>query len=286
MWFDPLRALLLQITLAGCAALLSRRAKIAAIVIALVGVFGAPWLAGSSALARGGSTLLGFIGLIRVVDVVRTREPWSEWRRLLHVESFVDSRALQRAPMRLDVLAFGRALLWAGAAAIGLRVAQMPGLVPRWTGGAVFTYAVIEAGYAVAGATYRALGFLAPPLHVYPIASLSITELWGKRWAIPVSAWLRENCYRPLARRGRPRLGLLFGFVASGFGHAYPIFVAVGLRMAGWMIAFFVVQGLAVVVEARLGVGRWPRMARRAWTVAIMLASSPLFVEPALQVLL
>ncbi len=286
MWFDPLRAVLLQITLAGCAAVVSRRAKPVAIALGLVGVFGAPWLAGSHPLARGGTTLLGFIGLIRIIDVVRTREPWTEWRRLLHVESFVDSRTLQRAPMRLDALAFGLALLWGGAAWVGLRVAQSPMLAVRWAGGAVFTYTVIEAGYAVAGAVYRGLGFIAPPLHVVPVASLSIAELWGKRWAIPVSVWLRENCYLPLARRGRPRLGLLFGFVASGVGHAYPIFVAVGLRMAGWMVAFFVVQGIAVVVEARLGVTRWPRLARRGWTVAIMVASSPLFVEPALRVLL
>lgn len=203
MWFDPLRAVLVQITLAGCAALLSRRAKSVAIALGLVGVFGAPWLAGSNPLARGGSTLLGFIGLIRIIDVVRTREPWSEWRRLIHVESFVDSRTVQRAPMRIDFLALGRALLWAGAAMIGLRVAQSPSIAARWGGGVVFTYAVIEAGYAAFGATYRGLGFIAPPLHVYPIASLSITELWGKRWAIPVSIWLRENCGPSGNRMGR-----------------------------------------------------------------------------------
>lgn len=38
------------------------------------------------------------------------------------------------------------------------------------------------------------------------------------------------------------------------------------------------------VVIARAS--RWPRAARRTWTLTIMVASSPLFVEPTLRVLL
>jgi len=39
----------------------------------------------------------------------------------------------------------------------------------------------------LAVAAYRALGFVTPPLHVLPRASLSVGELWGKRWARPIS---------------------------------------------------------------------------------------------------
>jgi hypothetical protein len=55
--------------------------------------------------------------------------------------------------------------------------------------------------------------------------------------------------------------------------------------MGAMMFAFFFVQGIFVILETRLGVSRWSRPARRAWTVTIMVASSPLFVEPALRVL-
>ncbi|MBX3186578.1 MAG: hypothetical protein KF819_06170 [Labilithrix sp.] len=284
MWTSPLCALLLQSALAGVAALLARRAKPVALALGAAAFLGAPWLAGSIPLLRGLSALVGGIGLLRVIDVVRTNEPWSAWRRVLHVASFVDSRTLRRARAHLEGRALGRAVLWAALAAAGFHVAHAPQHLLRWGGGLVFAYATIEAGYALIGAAYRALGFVAPPLHVWPVASLSVGELWGTRWARPVSAWLRENCFRPLARRGHPMLGLLLGFVASAGGHAYPVRVALDLPMAAMMFAFFLVQGVFVLLESRLGASRWPRPARRAWTVTVMIASSPLFVEPALRV--
>jgi hypothetical protein len=285
MWTGPLSALLLQSALAGAAALLARRAKPAALVLGAAAFFGAPWLAGPNALLRGLSALLGGVGLLRVIDVVRLREPWSASRRVLHVLSFVDSRTLRRAPPHLDFLALGRALLWAAVAAAGFHAAHSPRLLVRWGGGLVLAYAIIESGYVLTGAAYRVLGFVAPRLHVWPVASLSVGELWGVRWARPVSAWLRETCFRPLARRGRPTLGLLLGFVVSGLGHAYPVLVAFDLPMAAMMFAFFLTQGIVVILEVWLGVSRWSRPPRRAWTVAMMVASYPLFVEPALRVL-
>lgn len=285
MWTLPLFALLLQSALAGAAALVAPRAKPLALVLGAVAFFGAPWLAGPNVLLRGLLALHGFISLLRVVDNVRSREAWSGLRRLIHVVSFVDTRALRRAPRHVDFPALGRALLWAALAVAGSYVAHSPRQLVRWGAGLVLTYAVIEAGYAAAGAAYRALGFVAPRLHVWPLASLSVGELWGLRWARPVSGWLRDNCFRPLARRGHPMLGLLLGFAVSAVGHAYPVLVAIGLPLAGMMFAFFVVQAVFVLIETRLGASRWPRPARRVWTVTIMLASSPLFVEPALRVL-
>jgi hypothetical protein len=91
---------------------------------------------------------------------------------------------------------------------------------------------------------------------------------------------------RPLARRGHPALGMLLGFVVSGFGHAYPVLVALGPAMAAMMFGYFAVQGLVVVAETRLGMARWPRALRRSWTIAIMVATSPLFVVPCLRVVL
>jgi hypothetical protein len=285
MGTGPLSALLVQGALVAGAALLARRAKAAALLVGAAAFLGAPWLAGPNVLVRGLCSLLGGVALLRVIDTVRSREPWSASRRLLHVVSFVDSRTLRRAPLHVDVLALGRALLWAALAAAGLYVAHSPRVLVRWGGGLVLAYSIVESGYLLTGAGYRALGFVATRLHVWPVASLSVGELWGVRWARPVSAWLRETCFRPLARRGHPRLGLLLGFVASGVGHAYPVLVALDLPMAASMLAFFLVQGSFVILEVRLGVSRWSRLARRAWTITLMVASSPLFVEPALRVL-
>ena len=285
MWTGPLFALLVQSALAAAAALLARRAKPVAISLGLAAFLGAPWLAGPIPLLRGLCALAGGVALLRVVDAVRSREPWSAWRRVLHVLSFVDSRTLVRAAPRIDSLALVRVLLWASLAAAGFHVAHSPRHLVRWGAGLVLAYSAVESGYAFAGAAYRALGFVPPPLHVWPVASLSVGELWGVRWARPVSAWLREHCFRPLARRRAPILGLLLGFVLSAFGHAYPVYVALDLPMAAMMFAFFVVQGMFVIIEGRVGVPRWSRSARRVWTATIMVGSSPLFVEPALRVL-
>jgi hypothetical protein len=278
-------ALLLQSMLAAAAALLAPRAKTFALALGAAAFLGPPWLAGPIPLLRGLSALFGFMLLLRVIDIVRSRERWSGWRRLLHVASALDSRTLRRASSQLDLQAPGRALLWTVVAVAGFYLAHAPHQLARWGGGLVFAYALLESGYALAAAALRALGVVTPRLHVLPLASLSVGELWGVRWARPISTWLRENCLRPLARRGHARLGLFLGFVVSAIGHAYPIFVAVGLPMAVLMFVFFVLQGAVVLLEARLGMSHWPRPARRAWTITIMIASSPLFVEPALRVL-
>jgi hypothetical protein len=277
--------LLLQTAFAVAAALVSPRSRSAALALGAAAFFVAPWLAGPIALVRGLSALWGFTLFIRVIDIARSSERWSARHRILHVFSFVDSRTLRRAPPRLDVRAFARALAWGALSVGGWYVAHSPRHLARWGGGLVLVYSAIESGWAFAGAAYRVLGFVGPRLHDWPLASLSVAELWGKRWARPVSAWLRDTFFRPLARRGHPLLGVLLGFVVSGIGHAYPVLVAIDLPAAAMMFAFFVVQGAFVTIEGRLGMARRSRAARRAWTVTVMIASSPLFVEPAMRVL-
>lgn len=244
-----------------------------------------PWFVGPIPLVRGLSALGGFVLLFRIIDLVRMREKWSASRRIFHVLSGIDSRTLRRAPSRLDLAALGRGLLWATLATGAFQLAHSSQLLVQWGAGLVLAYGIVEAGYQVVAAAYGLLGFVTPPLHVLPAASLTIGELWGKRWARPVSAWMRDTCFLPLARRGLPRVGLALSFVVSAIGHAYPVLVATDVAMAALMFAFFAVQAIFVIVETKLGVARWPRAARRVWTVTLMVASSPLFVEPALRVL-
>lgn len=286
MGLEPLQAMLVQSMLAVAAAVLAKRAKPIAIVFGIIGFVMVPWSAGPVALLRGLSALTGFVNLLRIVDVVRFGDRWSSVRRVLHVVSFVDSRTLRRAPRHVDLAAIGRGLLWAALAGAGLWAIHAPHHLARLAAGLVLVYAAIESAYAFFEAVYRAIGFVTPPLHVLPLASLSIGELWGTRWARPISTWLRETCFRPLARRGYPVLGIALGFAVSAIGHAVPTLVALDVTMAAMMFAFFLVQGVFVLAEAKLGVARWSRPARRAWTVTWMVASSPLFVSPVLRAML
>jgi len=293
MWVAPFGVLGASVALNVLAASFAPRHKVLALALSAAALLALPWLAGPRPLVRGLFALVNFVTAFRVIDLVRSREPWSTWRRMVHVASFIDSRLLRRERPRIDLGALVTALVWGGLATLALHALRnLPprcAVNPQWLRlgvGLVFVYAAIDAGYAMVRATYRALGFVTPRLHVWPLASLSVAELWGMRWARPVSHWLRETCFLPLARRGHPGLGILLGFAASAFGHAYPALVALGPAMAAMMFGYFVVQGLVVVAETRLGIARWPRALRRSWTIVIMVASSPLFVEPCLRVVL
>ncbi len=292
MWLAPLGVLGASAILIVLAAIVAPKHKLPALALSAVVLLALPWLAGPIPLVRG-LFALNFLSAFRVIDLVRSREPWSAWRRIAHALSFLDTRLLRVERPRIDLAALVAALAWAGLAMLALHVVRSVAprcvvntLWLRWGGGVVFAYAAIEAGYTVVRAGYRALGFVTPPLHVWPLASLSVGEFWGVRWARPVSHWLRVTCFLPLARRGHPALGMLLGFVVSAAGHSYPVLVTLGPAMAVTMFGYFVVQGVVVAAETRLGVATWPRMVRRSWTIMIMLATSPLFVEPCLRVIL
>jgi hypothetical protein len=110
-----------------------------------------------------------------------------------------------------------------------------------------------------------------------------VGEFWSP-WNRNVHAWFRRHTFLPLARRGHRRLGILFAFVASGAFHFWLVAVPIGVAWAIPMAAFFVLQGAAALIETKLSVRNWSRLAQHAWTVTAILGTSPLFLEPMLQV--
>jgi hypothetical protein len=58
---------------------------------------------------------------------------------------------------------------------------------------------------------------------------------------------------------------------------------ALGAPAALSTMAFFTVQGLFVLAENRLAIHNWPVVVARAWTLMILLASSPLYIDPGLR---
>ncbi len=227
---------------------------------------------------------------MRIVDLARGR--WTLRDRLIHVASIVDTRRLAAAPPRLRAHELVRGLGWsclAVLAYVGLG-ASPPTLWPaRWGAALILAYSAVAAGYALGRVLYAAFGFETGPLHVSPVLSRSVQELWGERWARLVSVWLRETFFRPLARRRHLVLGALLAFAVSAGFHAYGVWVALGftegLAMAGWMLAYFLVQAVVVGLERLLGVRRWAPLAGHVWTLAWMVATAPLFLEPAVRVL-
>lgn len=161
--------------------------------------------------------------------------------------------------------------------------------------GGAAVYFVVDGGMRLTGGLAALAGYELGPLHDAPILSRSLAEFWGRRWNRAVHGWLDENAFRPAmrlvtrragdarARRRAMAAGVVAAFVASALLHLVPTWVALDARAAGSMGAFFVLQGALVVVEARTGVRRWPAPAGHAWTIVLLYATAPLFVEPLLR---
>jgi hypothetical protein len=270
----------------------SRARRVLGLVMAS-GALATPYLVPASHPAvRTALAVLVFVGIMRVVDLRAVR--WDLAMRLKHVLLAVDSRKIERTAPRLDVGSIATAAAWGPLAVVCmwlvLRVVpeMPPGLMRwlfRWGCGLGFIYTLTEAVYALILAGYRGFGLATPMLHRHPAAARSVQEFWGRRWNRTVSAWLGETFFRPLARRGKPWVGLILAFVVSAVAHAYIAVVAAGVAMAGVMLSFFLLQGFVIVLELVLGTAKWRPPVAHAWALFWMLCASPLFTEPFLRML-
>ncbi len=239
---------------------------------------------------RGFSALGGLMFVIRGSDLLRERRrPLLE--RLVHACSIADLRLARKvAPyVSLRLLATGLACaaiatpVLMGAAAAPPIAAPSP-LLQRWGLGTIGFYLMFEAIDRLARVIYGLVGFEVEPAQRMPILARTLGEFWGHRWNSIVRRWLSAVAFMPLARRGRPVLGGLLAFALSALIHAYLLLPAVGVRAAALMGGFFLLQGVFVAIERWLGVARWPRAVGHAWTIVLVLASVPLFLDPLLQV--
>jgi hypothetical protein len=245
---------------------------------------------GAPAIVRGVGGLWQTLIFVRVFDLFRDRRPSTLSRRLAHAFSAVDTRLLRPAPRRFDARGLLAMLLWAGLCVGGVFVALAAPRVPnalfwpvRWLGGLLMAYGLVEALWAFLGAFYAGLGFATPALHTLPLVSRSVQELWGRRWSQVIRQWLQVNIVRIWARHGALGIGVLLAFAASGAAHGYVVLISIGPVMALSMLGFFVLQGVLVGVERRLGVLQWRPLPAHAWVISVMLLSSPLFTEAMLR---
>jgi hypothetical protein len=263
-------------------------------LLSALGAAGMPWLAPAEGpLLRGGLAVWTTWCLGRVIDLMSEERDRSFNARLWHVFGLVDTRHATFTTPGVDTTALGKTIFYALLATIGFIVAidlaaSIDGAwswILRWFGGALFFYSLADAVEGGVRALYRMVGVSVPRQHVLPIAARSVQEFWGKRWNRAVGSWLRVHCFLPFARRGYMRTGLTAAFCASAIFHAYFTWVAVGGVLALVMLAFFLLQGVFVVLELWIGVARWQPVLAHTWTVVAVLGCSPLFIEPFLQIL-
>ncbi len=210
--------------------------------------------------------------------------------RMAWLCSWCGMRRLLLRPRRFDTLALVHFALatsvFVGAIA-AVKSIPAAGLwfVARWFAGGVMLLAFAEMATASHNFITGLLGLVAPALLNSPAFSKSINEFWTQRWNPMASVVVFRQCFfRPLAHRGMG-FAMFVAFFASAVGHVLVAFVATGQwRISLLCGAFFLVQPIFVAAERRLNVKHWRPVAAHAWTLSVLAVTSPLFVEPALQV--
>lgn len=250
------------------------------------------WYTPGMPLARGLLAFLATYGLFVAVKIAfSSKERLSIRDRLLQAITLPGSVRAGRVPATLSPGAIGRMVIdltLAGLALLLLLHARhLVGAIysiERLSAGVLLVYAGVQFFFDFVSFCFLAAGLSLDSLHRTPIAARSLAEFWGQRWNRVVSAWLHTFVYLPLARRRCPRLGVFCAFLVSGVLHGWVILVAIGISGALAILLFFVVQGVFVLAEHRLGVRAWPVPVARGWILAVLLASSPLIIDPYLRV--
>jgi hypothetical protein len=136
---------------------------------------------------------------------------------------------------------------------------------------------MIAATVNAASAVWRLLGGRAlTPMGRF-VTAPTPAEFW-KNWNRPAQQFFFHYVFIPAGGLRRPARGTFLTFFVSGLVHESVIAVA-GAPIHGMQVAFFLIQGLAVIATRRWAVGaRWAAVSIAA-TIAFHLATSTLFFE-------
>jgi hypothetical protein len=139
---------------------------------------------------------------------------------------------------------------------------------------------MIEGVSQAACASARLTGVHAVPVTEYALLARTPASFW-RRYNRMAGVWLYKHVFRPAGGRRKAVRAVLLTFLANGILHEYLFGVAL-LRISGYQLAFFLLQGLGVLGSAPLD-----RMAERfGWvgegcarliTTAFLLLSSLFF---------
>jgi Membrane bound O-acyl transferase family len=197
------------------------------------------------------------------------------WPGMEPLEFFSLSVDAQRIPVNEWLAAIaktlaGVALIWAGARVISF---GHP-LVGGWVGMVGLVLFLHFGTFHLLALAWQRAGIPVKPIMRQPLASRSLSELWGKRWNLGFRKLSHSWVFEPLHKRFGPVAGTLGAFFASGFLH--DLVISVPARAGyGLPTAYFLLQGMGVIAERsetgrRFGLGGGAR--GLAWTVLIALA--------------
>lgn len=147
--------------------------------------------------------------------------------------------------------------------------------VVGWVG-MVGTIMVLHFGsFHLLSCFWRSIGVNARPLMYSPLVSVSLGELWGRRWNTAFRDLTHTFLFRPLTARFGARGGVFAGFLFSGIVHDAVISVPAGGGYGGPTV-FFILQALGILAERsrfgkQIGLGSgW-----RGWIFTVLMLAIP-----------
>ena len=211
--------------------------------------------------------------------------------RLAYVFNWLGTREVKRRARCFDAVSLLQlivATLVLAAATAAVKAVSPSGIwwPARWLAGGILLLSFAEMMTAGHYFLTALMGISAPALMRSPYLSASIREFWAERWNPAASALVfGKYFFAPLARRG-VGLALFAAFLGSAVAHVLLLYLAAGRWGISLMWGtFFLVQPLLIAVERWMNVRRWRPAAGRAWTLTVLAITSPLLVEPALQLI-
>lgn len=167
----------------------------------------------------------------------------------------------------------GAALIYAGAR---LAPSNHP-LLAGWTGMIGLVTFLHFGTFHLIALVWQRAGIHAEPIMQRPLASESLSELWGKRWNLGFRKLSHTWVFQPLQKYFGTVAATLGAFLASGLIH--ELVISVPARAGyGLPTAYFLAQGCGVIAERsavgkRLGLGR----GMRGWLWTAFIAAGPAF---------
>lgn len=183
----------------------------------------------------------------------------------------IQKRRVQRnewlAPIAKTLAGLG--LIWIGARLISLGRPLLAG----WAGMVGFVLVLHFGTFHLLALAWQHVGIPVKPIMQRPLASRSLSELWGRRWNLGFRALSHTWVFQPLQKRFGPEIATLGAFFTSGLLHDLVISVPAGAGF-GLPTAYFVLQGFGVIAERsetgkRCGLGHG--VAGRLWTALVSL---------------
>jgi hypothetical protein len=212
-------------------------------------------------------------------------------RRVAYFFTWMGTQKIERQARSFDIASLLRLITATVIFATGLAYVKTVSavglwLLVRWLAGGIMVFAFAEMATASHDFLTTLMGINAPSLIRSPFLSTSVAEFWSRRWNVAATELVfRPLCFKPLARHGIV-LALFVAFFASAVAHVFLAYMAMGR----WNIslvcgAFFVVQPFLILSERGMKVRCWPTTAARVWALAALGVTSPLLVEPVIQLI-